>query len=322
METDSISGGILVLLLILFLAIIGGNALRQKGVNWLQEAGLATLLGIFFGLILEILGETPQIKSVTMLNSEFILYVLLPPIIFQSGYNIDKQVFFGNFGAIITYSFIGTLISAILISWSSFLLSYFEITSWNFSLVECFAFGIIVSSTDPFSILPVMKLREIDRSLYNIIFGESLFNGAITISLYRTIIEIKQSLNLDSSFFSDISRFIMIFCGSFLIGGFIALLISWILKKTSGFSSRINVEANAVIFGPWISYLISEGLGMNGAVSILFCGIFMARYTNPNLSKTTQEMILKGYSVISYAAETLVFIFLGMGLFSFNLAYE
>ena len=48
----------------------------------------------------------------------------------------------------------------------------------------------------------------------------------------------------------------------------------------------------------------------------------MARYTNPNLSKTTQEMILKGYSVISYAAETLVFIFLGMGLFSFNLAYE
>ena len=116
METDSISGGILVLLLILFLAIIGGNALRQKGVNWLQEAGLATLLGIFFGLILEILGETPQIKSVTMLNSEFILYVLLPPIIFQSGYNIDKQVFFGNFGAIITYSFIGTLISAILIS--------------------------------------------------------------------------------------------------------------------------------------------------------------------------------------------------------------
>ena len=101
-----------------------------------------------------------------------------------------------------------------------------------------------------------------------------------------------------------------------------ALIISWILKKVSGVSNQMNVEATAVIFGPYISYLISEGLGMNGSVSILFCGIFMARYTNPNLSQTTQTMILKGYSVISYAAQNLVFIFLGMGLFSFNLPYK
>ena len=116
MESNSISGGILVLLLILFLAIIGGNAMRQKKIIFLQEAGLATLLGIIFGFILEIIGETPQIKSITMLNSEFVLFVLLPPIIFQSGYNIDKKLFFGNFGSIVTYSFIGTVISTIIVS--------------------------------------------------------------------------------------------------------------------------------------------------------------------------------------------------------------
>jgi NhaP-type Na+/H+ or K+/H+ antiporter len=322
MESNSISGGILVLLLILFLAIIGGNALRQKKINYMQEAGLSIILGVLFGFVLDIIGETPQIKALTMLNSEFILFVLLPPIIFQSGYNIDKQLFFGNFGAIITYAFIGTVISTIIISWGSFLISEFQITPWSYSLNESFAFGVIISSTDPVSLLPLMKRMDVDNSLYNIIFGESLFNGAITISLYKTIIEINQTHSFDASFFTIASRFFLIFCGSFVIGGGIALLISWILKKMPGSSSRMDVEATAIIFGPWISYLISEGLGMNGIVSILFCGIFMSRYTNPNLSSMTQTIICKGYSVISYAAETLVFIFLGMGLFSFNLAYE
>ena len=128
MESESISGGILVLLLILFLAIIGGNLLRQKNFEYLHDAGLSTLLGALFGLILELLGETPQIKSITALNSEFVLYVLLPPIIFKSGYNIDKKQFFGNFSEIILYSFLGSLISTFIIAWGCFLLNYLSIS--------------------------------------------------------------------------------------------------------------------------------------------------------------------------------------------------
>jgi NhaP-type Na+/H+ or K+/H+ antiporter len=321
MESDSISGGILVLLLILFLAIIGGNLLRQRDIEYIQDAGLSTLLGLLFGFILEVLGETPQIKSVTTLNSEFVLFVLLPPIIFQNGYNIDKKKFFGNFGAIIAFAFFGIFISTLIISWGLFLLSNFGLVNFSFTLPECLIFGVLISSTDPVSVLPIMQKTHMDSSLYNIILGEGLLNGAISISLYRTILE-TTSEGSDSNFVSALTQFLLIFCGSFLIGGLLALVISWILKKVSGVSNQMNVEATAVIFGPYISYLISEGLGMNGSVSILFCGIFMARYTNPNLSSMTQTMILKGYSVISYAAQNLVFIFLGMGLFSFNLPYK
>jgi NhaP-type Na+/H+ or K+/H+ antiporter len=44
------------------------------------------------------------------------------------------------------------------------------------------------------------------------------------------------------------------------------------------------MEATAVIVGPWFSYLLSEVAFLSGIVSILFCGIFMARYTYPSLS--------------------------------------
>mmetsp|Transcript_21371 Transcript_21371/g.3471 ORF Transcript_21371/g.3471 Transcript_21371/m.3471 type:complete len:158 (-) Transcript_21371:410-883(-) len=120
---------------------------------------------------------------------------------------------------------------------------------------------------------------------------------------------------------SSAGQFLLVFFGSFLVGAVIALIVSFILKLFRSGYNRINFEAATVTFGPWISYLVSEALSMSGIVSILFCGIFMARYTYPNLSNMTKEMVAKAYSVVAHSAEVLVFIFLGMGAFSFNLPY-
>lgn len=321
MESESISGGILVLLLILFLAIIGSNLLRQKNFEYIQDTGLSALLGALFGLVLELLGETPQIKSITSLNSEFVLYVLLPPIIFKSGYNIDKYHFFGNFGEITLFSFLGSLISTFIIAWGCFLLNYFNLVTLHFTLSEAFTFGVIISSTDPTSVIQIMEKVSINSDLYSIIIGEGLLNGAISISLFRIIKDNNQSGSFELGVAETIFRFFYTFFGSFFIGGLIALIISFVLKRFAKVDNHMNVGVTAVIFGPWISFLISEGFMMNGPVSILFCGIFMARYTTPNLLPATQTMINRGYSVITYSAEILVYIFLGMGLFSFNLPY-
>ncbi len=40
-----------------------------------------------------------------------------------------------------------------------------------------------------------------------------------------------------------------------------------------------------MILVPWVSYLLGEGLSLSGIVSIMFCGIAMARYALPNLSE-------------------------------------
>lgn len=76
------------------------------------------------------------------------------------------------------------------------------------------------------------------------------------------------------------------------------------------------------MLGPWFSYLLSEALTLSGIVSILFCGIFMRRYTYPNLSEASKEVVGKAYAVVAHGSETLIFIFLGMGVFSFSLPFE
>jgi sodium/hydrogen exchanger 8 len=73
---------------------------------------------------------------------------------------------------------------------------------------------------------------------------------------------------------------------------------------------------------PWVSYLIAEGLELSGIVAILVNGIFLNYYATPNISTSSKRVIKIGYETIAYSAETVVFLFLGMGLFAFNHPYK
>lgn len=73
---------------------------------------------------------------------------------------------------------------------------------------------------------------------------------------------------------------------------------------------------------PWVSYLIAEGLDMSGIVSIIFCGISMARYALPNLSDNGMKLLNRFYHIVAYNFENLVFLFIGIGMVGFDLAWK
>lgn len=56
-----------------------------------------------------------------------------------------------------------------------------------FTIKESFAFGSLISATDPVSVLAIFKEMDADPNLYAIVFGESIFNDAIGIVMYETV---------------------------------------------------------------------------------------------------------------------------------------
>lgn len=80
----------------------------------------------------------------------------------------------------------------------------------------------------------------------------------------------------------------------------------------------INQEASLMIMSPWVTYLIADGLGLSGIVAILTNGIFLNMYAIPNISRGSRKVLKIAYETIAYAAETLVFVFLGIGVFAFD----
>lgn len=194
-----VSTEILIMLFLLMLSIMGGHFLKKQRHRYLQESGLTTLIGVVAGLILKSMDIE---EYTTNLSNHFVrlfMILLLPPIIFESGFNMQKKHFFRNVGSIMLYAFLGTFIAIIFSSIMFFVCGWLNFTP-SFSLKESCAFGAFISSTDPVAVLAIFKEMDADVTLYSIIFGESIFNDAIAIVLYRSFSEI----NPDDNFAKEI----------------------------------------------------------------------------------------------------------------------
>lgn len=83
-----LSTEILIMLFLMMLSIMGGHFLKKKHHKYLQESGLTTLIGVIAGLALKFMNIDAY---VTKLSNHFVrlfMILLLPPIIFESGYNM------------------------------------------------------------------------------------------------------------------------------------------------------------------------------------------------------------------------------------------
>lgn len=144
---------------------------------------------------------------------------------------MQKKPFFKNFGSVLMYSFLGTFIA---IFCSSILFYFVGLTPYSpeFTWREAFAFGSLISATDPVSVLAIFKEMDADINLNAIIFGESIFNDAIGIVMYQTVIMAGQDdKSTSSELLASGGRFMLIFIGSLLIGAVSALLIAFIMKR-------------------------------------------------------------------------------------------
>jgi len=101
------------------------------------------------------------------------------------------------------YSFVGTFIAILVSSLLFYATSNWTPDSWwpGFTLKESFAFGSLLSATDPVSVLSIFKEMDADINLYSIVFGESIFNDAIGIVMYETVRDL--GIDKDSTFASE-----------------------------------------------------------------------------------------------------------------------
>ena len=373
------------MLFLIMLAITLGHFLKKSKHKYLQEAGLTTLLGMVAGIVLKQTHEEFLSKKISGHFNNLFMILLLPPIIFEGGYNMQKRPFFKNIGSVLAYSFLGTFVAILISSSLFYAASNGTPDSWwpAFTLKESFAFGSLISATDPVSVLAIFKEMDADVNLYSIVFGESIFNDAIGIVMYETVRDLgtDKDATVAEELFGAVGQFTLIFVGSLAIGMVSALLVAFILKRAAlgvltdfaadgadpnasnasqpqrgaedsrngagggaaeqaeaGASPArpaaaramtlrqrnyveqqdINQEVSLMLMSPWVTYLVTDGLGLSGIVAILTNGIFLNMYAIPNISRGSRKVLKMSYETIAYSAETLVFIFLGIGVFAFE----
>jgi solute carrier family 9 (sodium/hydrogen exchanger), member 8 len=146
------SMSIFFVLCVIALGILLIHLMLQTGFQYLPESIVVVVLGALIGMILNL----SSIKSITNWEREEVFsptaffLVLLPPIIFESGYNLHKGNFFQNIGSIVVFAIFGTAISAFVIGSGVYILGLADV-AYKLNFVESFAFGSLISAVDPVS---------------------------------------------------------------------------------------------------------------------------------------------------------------------------
>lgn len=314
-----VSLGLFVMFAILGAALVLGQFLDRKRISWFGEAAGALGLGVLIGLIIRLSGSAQQVhdlKKMMAFRGDFFLYVLLPPIMFDAGFNLDFNLFVANLVPITLFAFLGTTISMLLIGvtmWAA------GVWGWIHPLspLKAMLFGSMVSATDPVTVLAVFKKLGARQDLYMIVFGESVLNDAVGIVLYQTV-----TTFLDGEYdvsvvniFRGIGLFLGIFLASTVMGVIFGFLVSSVMVPGFFRHPAGPAEAGFVVVTALCSYFAAQAAGLSGIVSIMFCGITMDRATKPHLNPDARHQMEAFFHVAANLAELFVFVYIGAMLF-------
>ncbi|CAK5271199.1 unnamed protein product [Mycena citricolor] len=304
--------------LLLILSLWTSYYLQIKRIRSVHETGVSILAGMFVGLVVSLAPGT-MIRDMLTFKHTLFFNLLLPPIILNSGYELKQENFFRNFGSILTFAFLGTFISAVGVGILVYVYSFLGLESLDLGLVECLQFGSTLSATDPVTILAIFNQYKVDPKLYTVIFGESLLNDAVSIVMYETLTQFRNSGSADeifiSSFFKGTGIFLLSFSVSMALGVAFGLAMSLLLKHSS-LNLYPQIESCLVALCAYTCYFFSNGLSMSGIVSLLFCGITLKHYAYHTMSRRTQRTTKSIFSTLAQLSENFIFIYLGLSLFT------
>lgn len=323
------------LLILLFLSKFLHN--RPKLHSILSEPALTVVFGIICSFVIKGLqsidtsgGDDEESDSAYLAEAilEFptrvFFMALLPPILFNSGYQLQRELFHRHFGAISLFACVGTCISGFTVGYLLYLAKPYFGSDFDPTLLELTTFGSLLAATDTVSVVSIMNSKKVDPHLYSLVFGESALNDAVAIVLFHTLSDfmVQHGENMDHDSFVE-------YLWAYFLSFLVEALCSPVLGTAFAFGMALTlrygdlkdlplIELSVFLLPIYISYILAEVLGMSGMITVFFTGMFAKRYMEPNVSQETARHANVFFQLAAFLAETSIFLELGLSVFGLS----
>jgi len=280
--------------------------------KFVPNASANILLGMIVGGLLSF---HRGIEEQFSFNEEFFFLVMLPPIIFASGFNLRKDYFFYNLGTILVYAFAGTAIATAVIAGLLYWLSEYV---YELHLNECLIFASLIAAIDPVATIVTMQNAGVGGRLYALIIGEAVLNDAVAIVINGVFLEVaEEKKDILAELAIAVPKILGITIASILIGVITALGSAFLYKKSQLRENHMLEVALFFILGmlPYMMCASAHG-NLSGIMSVLFSGIFFDYYTYYHLSREGKTAIKVIVHMLEFVFEGFIFFFLGTSIWS------
>lgn len=273
-------------------------------------------VGIAIGTLyrFNIFENIPSIKTgisgIANLDPDFILYVFLPILIFEAAYEMNLHVFkktlvnatiLAGPGLVLCMFLTGGLIFGF-----NYLISGNDTEGWC-NWTYALMFGALISATDPVAVVALLQELKTSKKFSTLVDGESLLNDGTGIVCFMLFYS-KFTENVISM--NPFLYYAIVCVGSIVIGYIMARLTLLFITR---FTSEEVVQNSVMIISAYITFIIAQHtFDISGVIALVAYGIIVAQKGKPLLKPQVNEFICKFWELLSYIANTLIFIIVGL----------
>ncbi|KAK3032464.1 hypothetical protein RJ639_037277 [Escallonia herrerae] len=304
---------ITVFVAVLCLCMIVGHLLEEN--RWVNESLTAifivktfsfsvlislsiTLALVPKGALLELSFYLGRSLHILRFDEELFFIYLLPPIIFNAGFQVKKKQFFHNFLTIMLIGVIGVFISSSIItvgSWWLFPKFGFD----SLTPRDYLAIGTIFSSTDTVCTLQVLHQDETPL-LYSLVFGEGVVNDATSVVLFNAVQKIDINKLGGWSAVHVFVDFLYLFSTSTALGFTAGLLTAYVLRGLYFGRHSTLREIALMVLMAYLSYMLAEFFNVSGILTVFFAGVLMSHYAWYNVTESSRITTRHVFATVFY----------------------
>ncbi|CAJ0928503.1 unnamed protein product, partial [Mesorhabditis belari] len=279
--------------------------------KYFPDSSLLVFVGFALGWILHYGIESIKAEYY-QLESVYFFHFLLPPIIFDAGYFMPNRALFENFGSVMLFAVIGTVWNTIAIGGGLYLLSLYGLFSIPFDAFEVLTFTSLISAVDPVAVIAVFEEVHVNEFLFINVFGEALFNDAVSVVLYKMFKNF-YDIGPERVEIADYGKGVVSFFAIAVGGTAVGIIFAFVVAIVTKFSDHIRILAPIFVFVvPYMAYLLADSMGMSSILAISVCGMVMKQYVKGNLTPAATNSVKYFTKMLAVGAETLLFMFLGV----------
>ena len=291
------------ILLALFLIVALGALVKWAcGTHGPPYTVVLSMFGVLLGALSDGGGNDLKESAVRLSNidAHLILFVFLPPLLFESAFNMDVGIFARVLNQVLVLAGPGLLISTLVTGGLSFVL--LESEGWG--LMEALLFGAIASATDPVAVVALLSELGAPKQLGHLIEGESLLNDGTAIVIYSVIIEAVQDPNYlaQQGVGGVVWVFVRMACGGWLLGlafGWVAVF--WVRRV---FNDPL-IEITITMSFTYLTFFVAEHTcHFSGVIAVVTFGL----YLNQNrlvISPEVAHFLHEFWCMVGYFANTV-----------------
>jgi CPA1 family monovalent cation:H+ antiporter len=293
-----------VVTIVALLLVAAAAAIGLKRVHLPFTVGLV-IVGLALGAIADRVEPLAFLNSVT-LSPEIILFVFLPTLIFESAFNLDSRLLSRNLAPVLALAAPGLVLSTVLIGGLVAAVT-------PLSLGPALLFGALISATDPVAVVALFKELGAPKRLAILVEGESLFNDATAIVLFRVILGVVAGGAISASVVgSGIANFAVVFLGGLIVGAAIGYLMIRSIALARD-EPVVQVALSTVVaYAAFIA--ADEFLRVSGVMATTGAGIVVGALGSTRFTAQVREYLHRFWEYAAFVANSLIFLLVGLSV--------